>query len=160
MQYKSMLRQGCSEYSDDGVGDDDVSWGFDGMRLTKWGCNGNNNSVRGVIDSDSDSDTENLMSPFGTPWEEGDVLGLAANMSSSGGTTLWLSVNGSYEEPNGLAFVGVAARWLSPALSAQGGRFRVNFGDKPFRHSPPQDNEDGGGYISVQEAAVGTAALR
>ena len=158
--------QGCSEYSDDGVGDDDNSWGFDGMRVAKWGNNNNGKSNddnrdgdrERIGDSDSDSNSDSSLSPFGTPWEEGDVLGLAVDMSGGNadtsaspgaGTTLWLAVNGSYASPNGVAFEGLDVRWLSPALSSQGGAYRVNFGERPFVHTPPGD-----GYVSVQEAGV------
>jgi hypothetical protein len=118
------------------VGDDDASWGFDGMRVQKWGHSHNE--------------------PFGGLWEEGDVLGLAADLSLEEGAagpgslslSLSLSVNGSFAQPNGVAFEGIAAKWLSPALSSQGGGYRVNFGDKAFQHSPPDD-----GYMSVQDAA-------
>ena len=48
-----------------------------------------------------------------------------------------VSVDGSFDAPNGLAFNGLSAAWLSPAFSRSGGRFGINFGGKPFTHSPP-----------------------
>ena len=115
------------------MGDDAASWGFDGMRGQKW--------HRGESEEGSE--------PFGSDWEEGDVLGLAADLAGAGGAmTLWLSVNGSFSRPNGVAFQGPAPKWLSPALSSQGGEYRVNFGAQAFQHSPPD-----GTYMSVQEAA-------
>jgi hypothetical protein len=48
--------------------------------------------------------------------------------------------------PNGPAFTAFDAPYLSPALSAAGGRYRFNLGDRPFAHAPPDD----GDYMSVR----------
>jgi hypothetical protein len=47
-----------------------------------------------------------------------------------------VSVNGSFAAPNGVAFSGIDACFLSPALSGDG-RYQVNFGDRPFAHPLP-----------------------
>jgi hypothetical protein len=112
------------------VGDDDVSWGFDGIRREKWG----------------DSDSEE----WGGEWRAGDVLGLQADLTPDA-LSLALSVNGCFAPPNGVAFEGIAVSgWLSPALSAQLGVFRVNFGQRPFKHSRAAE-----GFISVHDFAAG-----
>ena len=46
-----------------------------------------------------------------------------------------------------MAFEKINAEWLSPGLSG-GGSLAVNFGDRPFKCSPPNDS-----YVSVHEAA-------
>ena len=46
------------------------------------------------------------------------------------------AVNGSFAAPNGAAFSSIAAPFLSPALSGFG-LYRVNFGERPFEHAPP-----------------------
>ena len=38
---------------------------------------------------------------FGSKWNNGDIIGFAVNLLDK---TFHLSVNGSYESPNGLAF--------------------------------------------------------
>lgn len=114
------------------MGDDDVSWGFDGVRREKWG----------------NSDSQ----PWGGPWQTGDVLGLAADLSVEGSMSLSFSVNGSFSAPNGIAFDSISAPWLAPALSAQEGVFRVNFGENPFRFSAPDSS-----FSSVHESS-GTKA--
>ena len=123
-----------------GVGDDNFSWGFDGMRQLKWG----------------NSDSED----FGTTWSDGDMLGCAVDLSwgeqGDRKGTMSFSVNGSFDAPNGVAFEDVDVQWLSPALTAQGGEYGVNFGDRPFKHVPPDAS-----YISVHDAkslALGAGA--
>ena len=56
-------------------------------------------------------------------------------------------MNGSFDARNGLAFEGLAATWIAPALTATGGVYRVNFGERPFRYAAPD-----GTYLSVHEA--------
>lgn len=99
----------------EGVGDDNYSWGFDGIRQKKWGFSGDK--------------------AFGSKWKPGDVLGFAADMSGSL-ASLRFSVNGSFDHPNGLAFEGLQVKYLTPALSAYG-VFQLNFGAYPFAHGPP-----------------------
>ena len=47
-----------------------------------------------------------------------------------------VSVNGSFEAPNGVAFTDIEAAELEPFAAGQGGRYRVNCGDRPFAHAP------------------------
>jgi hypothetical protein len=109
-----------------GVGEDAFSWGFDGVRVSKWG--------------------DGSSSAFGVAWQEGDVLGLACDMVNK---TVSFSVNGSFEPPLGLAFQNIAADSIAPAFTANIG-FRVvaNFGQLPLKHAPPDET-----YVSVHAAA-------
>jgi hypothetical protein len=58
---------------------------------------------------------------------------------------LSVSVNGSFAAPNGAAFSGIDASYLSPALSGNG-RYQVNFGDRAFAHPLPLDD-----FMSVHD---------
>jgi hypothetical protein len=114
------------EYADgEGAGDDGWSWGVCGLRQEKWHAR-------------SSSD-------FGSAWCVGDVIGFALDMRTAGDAAMSVSVNGSFASPNGLAFSGIDALFLSPALSGNG-MHRVNFGDRPFVHAPP-----GPEFTSVHE---------
>jgi hypothetical protein len=108
-----------------GVGDKAFSWGFDGVRVRKWGDGSN--------------------SAFGVKWQEGDVLGLACDMVNK---TVSFSVNGSFEAPLGVAFDKIVADSIAPALTANLG-FKVvaNFGQLPLKHAPPDET-----YVSVHAA--------
>jgi ankyrin repeat protein len=110
----------------EGVGDDAFSWGFDGVRVSKWG--------------------DGSSSAFGVKWREGDVLGLACDMVNK---SVSFSVNGSFEPPLGLSFENIAADSIAPAFSANSG-FKVvaNFGQLPLKHAPPDET-----YVSVHAAA-------
>ena len=112
--------------SGNGVGDDTCSWGFDGHRVLKWNAG---------------------TQPFGKVWVAGDVLGLAIDLVDK---TVSFSVNGDFSEPCGVAFsnIGVPAGWIMPALTSQTGTYRVNFGDRPFIHKPPDES-----YQSVVSGA-------
>ena len=99
----------------EGVGDDSFSFAVDGVRQRKWPGEA-----------------------FGSEWAVGQVIGFAVDMSQAGCASMSVSVDGSFDAPNGLAFHSLSAAWLSPAFSGSGGRFGINFGDKPFTHSPHQ----------------------
>ncbi len=122
--------ESSTESTGDGVGDNRgdnaFSWGFDGVRVSKWG---------------DGSDRA-----FGVKWREGDVLGLACDMMNK---SVSFSVNGSFEPPLGLAFQNIAADSIAPAFSASSG-FKVvaNFGQLPLKHAPPDET-----YVSVHAAA-------
>ena len=75
----------------------------------------------------------------------GDVIGFAVDMRTAGAAVMSVSVNGSCIAPNCPAFTAIDAPYLSPALSASGGRYRLNLGDRPFAHAPTDD----GHYVSV-----------
>ena len=106
------------------MGDDDQSWGVDGVQACAW------HAQRRRDD--------------GRRWLPGDVIGLACDLRGQGrggGGQIWVSVNGSFAAPFGAAFdlpAGVLS--LFPALSARGGRVRYNFGAE-WAHAPP-----GAGY--------------
>jgi hypothetical protein len=112
------------QYSEgEGAGDDAWSWAVDGVRQIKghevnWG-------------------------PYGCKWSVGDVIGFALDMRTVGAASMSVSVNGSFAAPNGPAFTDMQAAHLSPAFSG-GGRYRVNFGERPFVHAPPDAD-----YMSV-----------
>ena len=110
---------------EEGVGDDAWSWAVDGVRQLKW--------------------HEGNKGAYGCKWSVGDVIGFSLNMRTAGAATLSVSVNGSFAAPNGPAFTAIDAPYLSPALSASGGRYRLNLGERPFVHAPPGDGE----YMSV-----------
>jgi hypothetical protein len=113
-----------------GVGDDSFSFAVDGVNQQLWPDEGHN---------------------FGSKWGNGQVIGFAIDMmsmSQAGCASMSVSVDGSFAAPNGLAFDGIPAGWLSPAFSACSGKFRMNFGDTPFRHSPPDAS-----FVSVNDAA-------
>ncbi len=113
-------------YQGQGVGDDAISWGFDGERGQCW------HGERQEVLPD--------FLPFSTRrWKVGDVIGLAVNLDAG---ALYVSVNGVYLE-GGPAFAsgvkpgGTAGEWLFPALSAKNMRVCCNFGPGGFRHEPP-----------------------
>ena len=110
----------------EGVGDDSFSFAVDGVRQRKWPGEA-----------------------FGSEWAVGQVIGFAVDMSQAGCASMSVSVDGSFDAPNGLAFHSLSAAWLSPAFSGSGGRFGINFGDKPFTHSPPD-----AAFVSVHQAAL------
>ena len=108
----------CDQESGDGVGDDQVSWGVDGIRLKKW----------------AGGDT-----PYRTArkWRDGDVIGCAADLARG---DLSFALNGVWSGPDGVAFRGVAMpeNGLAPAVTGgYGFACVVNLGDRPWRHGPP-----------------------
>ena len=110
----------------DGAGDDAWSWAVDGARLKKW----------------HEGPSEGC---FGSEWAVGDVIGFAVDMRTAGAAVMSVSVNGSFGAPNGVAFSDINAPFLSPAFSGDG-QYRVNFGDRPLAHAPPE-----GEYTSVHD---------
>ena len=112
------------DHKGEGAGDDAWSWAVDGARLKKWHEGPN---------------------CFGSEWAVGDVIGLAVDMRTAGAAVMRVSVNGSFGAPNGVAFSDMNAPFLSPAFSGDG-RYRVNFGDRPLAHAPPE-----GEYTSVHD---------
>jgi tetratricopeptide (TPR) repeat protein len=109
----------------EGAGDDAWSWAVDGIRQLKW--------------------HEGDECAHGSAWDVGDVIGFAVDMRTAGAAVMSVSVNGSFAAPNGPAFTAINAPYLLPALTGQGGRYRLNLGDRPFAHSPPNDGE----FVSV-----------
>jgi tetratricopeptide (TPR) repeat protein len=120
----------------EGAGDDAWSWGVCGLRQLKWHAGSS--------------------AAFGSEWRVGDVIGFALDMRAAGGAVLSVSVNGSFAAPNGVAFSGINAFYLSPALSGNG-RYQVNFGDRAFEHPLPSAD-----FMSCQAGREGcvTAWLR
>ena len=99
----------------EGAGDDAWSWAVDGCRQTKWHL-----GAQGA---------------FSSRWVTGDVIGFVLDMRVAAAAVMNISVNGSFAAPNGVAFSDVDAPYLSPAFSGYG-RFRLNFGLRPFAHPP------------------------
>jgi hypothetical protein len=62
-------------------------------------------------------------------------------------SVLTVSINGTFAEA---AFTTIDSPVLAPALSGHG-KFRINFGDRPFKHAPPN-----GKYVSVHDAHAAT----
>ena len=88
---------------------------------------------------------ENDFSYFGTGWNVGDVIGFALDMRTAGAAVMSISVNGSFAAPNGVVFNSIDAPYLSPSFTGLwSSLYRVNFGDRPFAHAPPDDQ-----HISV-----------
>jgi hypothetical protein len=108
-----------------GVGDDASSWGVCGRRLQAF--HGGKNSV------------------FGSNWSAGDIIGFALDMRTARAAIMSISINGTFAAPNGAAFNNISAHSLSPAFSGSCDRCRLNFGDRPFAHAPP----DNGVYVSL-----------
>jgi hypothetical protein len=79
------------------------------------------------------------------------VDGVRQRKWPGGCASMSVSVDGSFGAPNGLAFHNLAPKyhWLSPAFSGSGGRFGINFGDKPFMHKPPDVNHSLPWFVSV-----------
>ena len=113
------------EHGTKGVGDNSLSWAVDGGQVVLW--------------------PGGKSKPFGSKWSVGDVIGFALDMRTAGAAVMRVSVNGSFGAPNGVAFSDINAPFLSPAFSGDG-RYRVNFGDRPFAHAPPD-----GEYTSVHD---------
>jgi nucleoredoxin len=113
----------------EGVGDDEHSYAVDGVRQRTWPADDGVNFT-------------------GSQWSDGQVIGFAVDMSDERSARVSVSVDGSFAPPNGLAFDRISATWLSPAFSASAGECRVNFGDTPFKHSPPDTS-----FVSVQSFA-------
>ena len=115
-------------YTNNGVGDDKASWGFDGERVRAW--HGGDK-------------------PYGKAWNIGDTLGLAIDLVSAN-KTVSFSVNGDFSAPCGVAYSNIdipSGCWIRPAFSAQKGKYRINFGDRPFKHTPPDST-----YVAVNTA--------
>jgi len=114
----------------EGPGDDAWSWAVDGVRQKKW------HDATALQGSGA---------AHGSKWAVGDVIGFALDMRAPDAAIFSVSVNGSFDAPNGPAFTDIHAPYLSPAFTGAG-QYRVNFGDRPFVHAPP-DAE----YVSVHQ---------
>ena len=79
------------------------------------------------------------------------MIGFAVDMRTTGSAVFSVSVNGSFAAPNGVAFSGIDACYLSPALSGFG-RYRVNFGDRAFARPLPSAD-----FMSVHDFRRGDA---
>ena len=79
-------------------------------------------------------------SAYGCKWSVGDVIGLALDIRTANAAAMSVSVNGA-------AFTYMRATHLSPAFSG-GGRYRVNFGERPLVHAPPDSH-----YVSMDVRA-------
>ena len=64
------------------------------------------------------------------------VLGVAVDM---GRGEMYVTWNGLWNPPMGLAFTNVSGKHVFPAMSGQCTRMTVNFGETPFKYLPPDD---------------------
>ena len=111
--------EAVNEYSGVGVGDDETSWGVDGIRVQKWhGCGGDAYEIA-------------------RKWRDGDVICCAADLAAG---DLLFALNGDWEGPDVRAFSGIdiPTDGLAPACSGECGFSCVfNLGDRAWRHAPP-----------------------
>mmetsp|Transcript_71961 Transcript_71961/g.192178 ORF Transcript_71961/g.192178 Transcript_71961/m.192178 type:complete len:350 (+) Transcript_71961:759-1808(+) len=112
----------------EGVGDGAGSWGVDGMRKVRW-C--------------GESTGE-----FGSDWRAGDIIGLAVAVPGPGeggneAAGAWVSINGSFAEPDGLFADGsllelARGKGVFPAITGSPDfAAKYNFGEEPFKFAPP-----------------------
>ena len=108
---------------DKGVGDDEDSWGADGLRRVAF------------------HDRE--QSPFDVSWTDGDVIGVAADLNS--GRILY-ALNGDWITV--FDGINVPTSGLAPALAATGGfSATLNFGGDSFAFGKPDKT-----FASVKQA--------
>lgn len=107
------------------------------------------------------SDSFLTSEPFGSSqrWQNGDCIGCAIECSDER-KAIQFSVNGNFDLPNGLAFAGFEFEdvvfLVSPMITAcRGTELFVNFGDRPFRYSPPDSR-----YMSLLSAQQSICAKR
>jgi tetratricopeptide (TPR) repeat protein len=132
----------CSDdYCADGVGDNQYSWAVDGIRCLKWGTDNSDGLAQSC--------------PFGTQWKVGDIVGLCCDVCDDS-MTLSVSVNGSFQPPNGEMFrfqnssPGAFSKGIFPAISGGQIRIRYNFGNSPFKFGPPDLNYQGAAWFSLK----------
>merc|ERR1711904_59930 len=107
------------EQTGDGVGDDQESWGLDGVRKSKW------------FDGPADWKCE---------WKVGDVIGLAANMDKG---KIAVSKNGSWsrEEDLGVVFDNDKIKvGVYPAFTGSGYNLRYSLESSSCKHAPPGED--------------------
>lgn len=109
-----------NETTGEGVGDDSLSWGLDGVRGTRW------------YDGSSE---------WPCQWAEGDIIGFAANIDVG---KIAVSKNGSWSEsPNGVVFENDKIKaGVYPALTGSGYNVRYNLDGAThgaFKYGPPSD---------------------
>jgi len=120
LPFRAHATEGC-----DGVGDNQQSWAVDGVskkRLHK-SEGGNEDCVGDCL--------------YDCSWKKGDIIGLACDLKNN---QVHVSVNGSFDEPNGLIFelssddvqVGLFA-----AFTGVSGKLCYNLGQTTFKHAPP-----------------------
>jgi hypothetical protein len=75
---------------------------------------------------DSDSDQKSI--------EESDT----SETENAGGGSIWMSLNGDFSPPHGLAFhLPQGLGGLYAAISSRSGVVRCNLGEEPFKYAPP-----------------------
>ena len=123
-------------------GGDDSSWAVDGVRQQAW------HKLDGKT--------------YACEWKAGDVVGLACDLEAM---QVLVSVNGSFDAPNGLVFqldANAAEAGLFPAFTGSSGTVRCNFGARPWRHQPPSPAftafaDFDSGRVAEQGGAAGAA---
>lgn len=155
----------CDAQTNEGAGDLQGSWAVDGQRMVRFG-----------------PQCDRWGDPWGTRWAVGDVIGFAAItkpaqnvLQKEGGgeggeaaaavlVDMYVSVNGSFDPPNGLAFGDVPLEGkncrIFPAFTGKTGSCGVNLGQGPWAYTGPVlaelvQGRGGGeqGFCSVAEAA-------
>ena len=125
-------------HADESVGDDDEGWAVDGLKQRK----------RFDVQEDPEGHAGRGGEPWACAWRQGDVVGLAANLTTG---EIAASLNGSWSSAGcGVVFdissrAGAAPTLLYPALSANGVTLAYNLdggagaggGCGPWRHGPP-----------------------
>ena len=90
------------------------------------------------------------------------MVGLACDLEAM---QVLVSVNGSFDAPNGLVFeldASAAEAGLFPAFTGSSGTVRCNFGARPWRHQPPSPAftafaDLDSGCVAEQGGAAGAA---
>ena len=132
-----------------GVGSDDQSWGVCGIQQRLWhvesgvqhsdeeGEKGGGEEEEEEEDEDEeDEEGEEDWREYEASWQEGDVVGMACDLANG---QILVSVNGSFEAPNGVVFerAGGFEGEMFAAISGTTGRLHYNLGATPFAHAPP-----------------------
>ena len=114
-----------------------------------WATNDLQTSESHLTTGVGDSNDSYGFNPFcGAKWHGGKTRWGKTLQRSKGGYVgvaldtvkgeVWFSVNGNWNEPNGIAFNGVDTKdQFFPALSGDYATLEVNFGDREFRYGPP-----------------------
>jgi hypothetical protein len=116
-----------------GVGDDDVSWAVDGDRKLKF--------------------HKGKTTKYRCEWKKDYVVGLACDLQAM---KMLVSVNGSFDAPNGHVFdlaPDAVRDGLFAAFSGQQGMLHYNMGETPFQHAPPSPE-----YLAFSQFEADTRA--
>ena len=122
--------ESSDDYKDDGVGDCEYSYGYDGQRQCKW---------------------HDVSSEWGQQFDAADgmVVGVAADFTKG---ELMFGLNGDWNDPMGSAFTGIDTSVnLFPAITGHHVILRLNFGYDDFKYGPPDPS-----FIGLKDAVPTT----